>query len=138
MVFLHLFVNFVYRWIYIHCSNTAAIHSYGCCMVHFQNNKTNCLCLVWDSFPMRLVRLQYLIHSDHRKICQYFPRLLFSFRKKRHFFLDQSKWSRHILIHTEQTCGMWTRTPPTECGSGCGTAIGTGPIHRKWNSNIQR
>lgn len=37
-----------------------------------------------------------------------------------------------IAIHTEQTWGMWTRTPPTECGSGCGTAIGTGPVWEKW------
>lgn len=36
-----------------------------------------------------------------------------------------------ISVHTEQTCGMWTRTPPTECGSGCDTAMGTGPTDRK-------
>lgn len=38
-------------------------------------------------------------------------------------------WSRLCIgIHTEQTAGIWTRTPPTECGSGCGTAMGTGPV----------
>lgn len=31
------------------------------------------------------------------------------------------------MVHTEHTWGMWTSTPPTEWGSGCGTAIGTGP-----------
>lgn len=34
-------------------------------------------------------------------------------------------------VHTEHTCGMCTSTPPTEWGSGCGTAIGTGPLEEK-------
>lgn len=32
-----------------------------------------------------------------------------------------------MRIHTEQTCGICTRTPLIECGSGCGIATGTGP-----------
>lgn len=28
---------------------------------------------------------------------------------------------------------MWTSTPPTEWGSGCGTAIGTGPLKKEKN-----
>lgn len=54
------------------------------------------------------------------------------------FKLKSIKQKNTLKIHTEQTCGMWTRTPPTECGSGCGTAIGTGPTFYIRNENTKK
>lgn len=89
--------------------------------------------LFWLNFDGENVRPNCFCdaHSSKNDI-QFSIETIFNYIFVLNFFLFPIS-SSLIVIHTEQTWGMWTRTPPTECDSGCGTAIGTGPGLEKWN-----